>query len=39
MMGAKFGYPAGTLAVTGVVELACALLYLIPRTSGSGRSW
>jgi hypothetical protein len=36
MMGAKFGYPAGTLAVVGVVELACALLYLIPRTSVLG---
>jgi len=36
MMGAKFGYPAGTLAVIGVVELACALLYLIPRTSVLG---
>jgi hypothetical protein len=36
MMGGKFGYPAGTLVVIGLVELACALLYLIPRTSVLG---
>jgi hypothetical protein len=36
MMGGKFGYPAGTLIVLGVVELACALLYVMPRTSVLG---
>jgi len=28
----QFGYPVGILVTLGVVELACALLYLIPTT-------
>jgi DoxX-like protein len=31
-----FGYPRGTLVPIGVLELACALLYAIPRTSALG---
>src|SRR3954466_6122908 len=33
MFSGKYGYPAGALLVLGVVELICALLYLIPQTS------
>jgi hypothetical protein len=33
---ATSGYPPGTLVPIGVVELACALLYAIPRTSVLG---
>lgn len=36
MMGGRFGYPAGTVAVLGAVELACSLLHLIPSTSVLG---
>jgi uncharacterized membrane protein YphA (DoxX/SURF4 family) len=32
----KFGYPEGTLLPIGVVELICALLYAVPRTSVLG---
>lgn len=32
----KFGYPEGTLLPIGVVELCCALLYAVPRTSVLG---
>jgi multidrug efflux pump subunit AcrB len=32
----KFGYPAGTLPAIGVVELVCAILYLVPRTAVLG---
>jgi len=32
----KFGYPEGTLLPIGVVELFCALLYAVPRTSVLG---
>lgn len=33
---ARFGYPAGALVPVGITELACAVLYLIPRTSALG---
>ncbi len=33
---AKFGYPAGALTPIGIVELACVVLYLIPRTAVLG---
>jgi hypothetical protein len=32
----QYGYPANTLAAIAVVELACALLYVIPRTAVLG---
>jgi hypothetical protein len=32
----KFGYPEGSLLPIGVVELVCALLYAVPRTSVLG---
>jgi hypothetical protein len=32
----KFGYPEGTLLPIGVVELFCALVYAVPRTSALG---
>jgi hypothetical protein len=32
----KSGYPAGTLLPIGIVELACAILYAVPRTSVIG---
>ncbi|MBI5608460.1 MAG: DoxX family protein [Deltaproteobacteria bacterium] len=32
----KFGYPASALAPIGAVELTCAALYAIPRTSALG---
>lgn len=34
--GPRFGYPEGTLAVIGAVELACAVLYVLPRTAVLG---
>ncbi len=34
--GPRFGYPDGTLIAIGVTELACAVLYVIPRTSVLG---
>ena len=33
---AKFGYPEATLLPIGIVELLCAVLYAIPRTSVLG---
>ena len=33
---AKFGYPVGALLPIGVVEITCAVLYLVPRTSVLG---
>jgi hypothetical protein len=33
---ARFGYPEGTLLAIGLVELACAILYLIPSTAVLG---
>ena len=32
----KFGYPDRILGVLGIVELTCAILYLIPRTAVLG---
>jgi hypothetical protein len=32
----QLGYPLGVSRTLGVVELACAILYLIPRTSVLG---
>ena len=32
----KFGYPDRVLQLLGVVELSCAILYLIPRTAVLG---
>jgi hypothetical protein len=32
----KFGYPESTLGPIGFVELACAIVYAIPRTSVLG---
>jgi hypothetical protein len=33
---AAFGYPPGALVRIGITELACAVLYVIPRTSVLG---
>src|SRR3982750_414271 len=33
---AKLGYPVGTSVAIGVIELACVVFYLIPRTSVFG---
>ena len=33
---AEFGYPVGATRPLGVVELLCAVLYVIPRTSVLG---
>jgi uncharacterized membrane protein YphA (DoxX/SURF4 family) len=30
---AQYGYPESLVVIIGVVETACAILYLIPRTS------
>ena len=32
----KFGYPEGDLLLLAVLELACAVLYAIPRTAYLG---
>jgi len=32
----KFGYPEPLLMVLGIVELSCAVLYLIPSTAALG---
>jgi hypothetical protein len=32
----KFGYPQRLLTILGLVELSCAILYLIPRTAVLG---
>src|SRR5262249_31208843 len=34
--GTKFGYPTRMLVPIGVLEIACALVYAIPRTAGFG---
>lgn len=34
--GTQFGYPEGALLAIGVVELACAVIYAIPRTAVLG---
>jgi hypothetical protein len=36
MMGGKLGYSPGTIVMVGAVELACALLFVIPPTSVLG---
>jgi len=33
---AHFGYPEATIVPLGIVEIACAVLYVIPRTSVLG---
>ena len=35
-MTAQFGYPSGLIVPIGVVELACVVLYVIPRTAVLG---
>jgi Mn2+/Fe2+ NRAMP family transporter len=32
----KFGYPEQLILVLGIVEMCCAILYVIPRTSVIG---
>jgi DoxX-like family len=32
----RFGYPESTLPVIGLLELACAVLYALPRTAVLG---
>ena len=32
----ELGYPAGTVLWIGIIELACIVLYLVPRTSVLG---
>jgi hypothetical protein len=32
----KYGYPPGSLAIIGVLELACVVLYLVPQTAVLG---
>jgi hypothetical protein len=34
--GAKFGYPEGTLLAIGLLEVACAVLYVVPSTAVLG---
>jgi len=36
MLSGKFGYVAGSLSLIGVLELASAILYAIPRTAPLG---
>ena len=36
---ASFGYPPSTLVPIGILEIACALLYVIPRTSVLGAAF
>jgi hypothetical protein len=36
MLGAKFGYPAALLPAIGLLEAACVLVFLIPRTAVLG---
>jgi hypothetical protein len=35
-MAAKFGYPESTIVGIGLVELACVVIYLVPRTAVLG---
>jgi hypothetical protein len=35
-MTGKFGYPEGTITPIGLIEVACAVVYAIPRTSVLG---
>jgi DoxX-like family len=32
----KFGYPVSTVVPIGILEMVCALVYLVPRTSVFG---
>ena len=32
----KFGFPGGTLLPIGLIELACTVIYLVPRTAVLG---
>jgi hypothetical protein len=32
----KFGFPDGTLLPIGLLELACTVVYLVPRTAALG---
>src|ERR1700682_3186885 len=34
--GAKLGSPEGSLTPIGLLELACAVVYLVPRTAALG---
>src|SRR5260221_1918645 len=34
--GSKFGYPASTLLPIGLIELACVIVYVTPRTAVLG---
>jgi hypothetical protein len=36
MFTGKFGYPAGILTALAVLELTCAVLYVVPRTTVLG---
>jgi hypothetical protein len=36
MFTSKLGYPAGVLVGLGLLELACAAIYVVPRTSVLG---
>jgi hypothetical protein len=36
MMGGKLGYSPGTIVMVGAVELACAILFVVPRTGYLG---
>jgi hypothetical protein len=36
MWGSKFGFPIGSLIPIGLLELACVVVYLIPRTAVLG---
>jgi DoxX-like protein len=33
---AQYGYPARSIPVVGILEVACAIVYLIPRTAVLG---
>ena len=33
---AQYGYPANSVPVVGILEVACAIVYLIPRTAVLG---
>ncbi len=35
-MAGKFGYPESTMVGIGLVELACVVIYLVPRTAVLG---
>src|SRR5579859_4419420 len=35
-MTGKFGYPEGTITAIGLIEIACAVVYAVPRTAFLG---